>query len=81
MERLTGKMGRIPLQQPPRNAGETQPQQERNPEMWVQLGMEHHQQTSRLLEEQQHQTRILVTTMQQLQEEMERVQNDNAIFM
>ena len=40
--------------------------------MWVQLGIEQHQRSNRLIEEQQHQTRILLHTVQQLQEEMER---------
>ena len=52
-----------------------------DPELWVQLGVEQHQKTSRLLKEQQHQTSILLNTMQKLQEEMERVCDDNAHLM
>ena len=48
-----------------------------NPEMWVQLTVEQHQKTSRLLEEQQQQTTFLLNTVQQLQEEMIRVRRDN----
>ena len=48
-----------------------------NPEMWVQLTMEQHQRTSRILEEQHHQTIFLLSTVQQLQEEMIRVRKDN----
>ena len=49
--------------------------------MWVQLGIEQHQRSNRLIEEQQHQTRILLHTVQQQQEEMERVRKDNARMM
>ena len=48
-----------------------------NPEMWVQLTVEQHQKTSWLLEEQQQKTAFLLNTVQQLQEEMIRVQRDN----
>ena len=68
-------------QQPPPGVGETQPRSEVNPEMWIQLGVEQHQQTSRLLEEQQHQTSILLKTVQKIEEEMEKVRNDNARLM
>ena len=49
--------------------------------MWVQLGIEQHQRSNRLMEEQQQQTRILLHTVQQLQEEMERVRQENARMM
>ena len=62
----------------------TQPQHEGtqtpivlNPEMWVQLTIEQHQKTSRLLEEEQQQTTFLLNMVQQLQEEMMRVRRDN----
>ena len=49
-----------------------------NPEMWVQLTVEQHQKTSKLLEEQQQQqTTSLLNTVRQLQEEMTRVWKDN----
>ena len=48
-----------------------------NPEMWIQLSVDQHQQTSRLLEEQQHQTNIMLNTVQKLQEEIVGVQIDN----
>ena len=48
-----------------------------NPEMWIQLSVDQHQQTSRLLEEQQHQTSIMLNTVQKLQEEMVGVRIDN----
>ena len=46
---------------------ETQAPTVMNLEMWVQLTVEHHQKTSRLLEEQQHQTSFLLNTVKQLQ--------------
>ena len=48
-----------------------------NPEMWVQLSVDQHQQTSRLLEEQQCQMNILLDMMQQFQTEMIIVRSDN----
>ena len=49
--------------------------------MWVQLGIEQHQRSNRLIEEQKQQTRILLHTVQLLQEEMERVRRENARMM
>ena len=74
-------MRRTPSQQSQWNAGEMQPPPGGNPEMWVQLGIEQHQRSNRLIEEQQQQTRILLHTVQQLQEEMERVRQENAMMM
>ena len=59
--------------QPNENQGQTI----MNPEMWVQLTVEQHQKTSKMLEEQQQQTTSLLNTVQQLQEEMIRVRKDN----
>ena len=56
---------------------ETQTPTVMNPEMWVQLSVEQHQKTSRLLEEHQRQTGFLLNPVQQLQEEMLRLRNDN----
>ena len=52
-------------QQTPQNTEEPTPQAqpEMNPKMWIQLSIDQHQQTSRLLEEQQHHTNILLSTM------------------
>ena len=61
----------------PPNTGEPQAQPVMDPEMWVQLSVEQHWKTSRLLEEKQHQTNFLLNTVQQLQEEMVRVRKDN----
>ena len=72
---------RTPSQQQQRNFGEIPPPPEGKPEMWVQLGIEQHQRSNRLIEEHQHQTRILLHTVQQLQEDMERVCKDNARMM
>ena len=52
--------------QPPQDTGEPQVQPVMNLEMWVQLSVEQKQKTSRLLEEQQHQTSFLLNTVQQL---------------
>ena len=54
--------------QTPRNAGETHslPNPEVNPEMWVQLSVDKHKKTSRILEEQQRQTNKLLDTVKQL---------------
>ena len=78
MERQTRQ---TPLRQQQRNVGDIQPPPKGNPKMWVQLGIEQHQRSNRLMEEQQQQTRVLLHTVQQLQEEMERVRNDNARLM
>ena len=65
-------MRRGSTQQIPQHIGELvpQPRSEMNPEMWIQMSVYQHQQTSRLLEEKQHQTSILLNTVQKLQEEM-----------
>ena len=42
---------------------ETQAPTVMNPEMWVQLSVEQHQKTSRLLEEHQHQIGFLLNTV------------------
>ena len=74
-------MRRTPSQPPPRSGEELPPPPEGNPEMWVQLGIEQHQRSNRLIEEKHQQTRILVHKVQQLQEEMERVRRENARMM
>ena len=70
--------GAIELQSQPK---ETQAPMVMNPKMWVQLIVEQHQKTSRLLEEQQHQTIFLLNTIHQLQEEMLRLGKDNERFL
>lgn len=52
-----------------------------NPEIWIQLSIDQHQKTSKLLEEHQHHTNILLNTMQKLQEEMVHVSSDNEHLM
>ena len=63
-------MRRVLTQKTPRNAVEPIPQShpEMNLKLWIQLSVDQHQKTSRLLEEQQHQTSILLRNMQKLQE-------------
>ena len=77
------KMRKGSTQQTPQNTEEPTPQAqpEMNPKMWIQLSIDQHQQTSRLLEEQQHHTNILLSTMQKMQEEMVHVISDNERLM
>ena len=56
-------MRRGVMQQPPQDTGEPQTQPVVSPEMWVQLSVDQHQQTSRQLEEQQNQTSLLLNTL------------------
>ena len=49
--------------------------------MWIQQSVDQYQQTSRLLDEQKHQTSILLSTVQKLQEEMVQVRSENECFM
>ena len=76
-------MRRGSTHQIPRNIVETHPltNPEVNLEMWVQLSIDQHQQTSRLLEEHQCQTNRLLDKLQQFQTEMVRVQSDNERLM
>ena len=62
-------MRRGSSQHPPRNMGESHPVTnfEVSIEMWVQLSVDQHHQTSRMLEEQQRRTNKLLDIIHQLQ--------------